>query len=519
MKKLTIILSLVLTANLALAQGFYLISTDPAEGAVNVPQSATISFTFDAPLDTTWQFGDDDEGLMPIAVLGPEPEDSVEVIEWWVSPDLTTISIQVEHYMEGNIFWLVMLAYNDIGEPLTEPVCLHYSTSGTMGPWTVSGTIDAGELDPTYTAVGLMEIPLFSDDEGGCLYAGTLVPDDSGEYTIPYVSNGIWWPVAAYDLNGDGDIDPESGDLLGFWDPDEDMQPDSLVVEDGNLTGIDMTLLDFFEVVTVHEYLPQAWELAEEWADDQELRMIGAGTDIINLDGTAPAWGYLFWSPAGEFFTNIMIMSMFSQVDTTSEIGFPNDMLPIPADFLDSDEAMTIASDNGALEFEQEYDLIERWLHGGNFYWAYPEHEEETVWMVGCLGIDPDSGEEVGLHIAMDIVTGEIVQIDWEDVNDPPAGQLPRNFELHPNHPNPFNPVTTISYELSAPAEVELVVYNIKGHAVSTLVEGPQTAGLHTLQFDGSDLPSGIYFYQLNTCEDRLPTRRFSQTRRMLLVK
>jgi hypothetical protein len=114
----------------------------------------------------------------------------------------------------------------------------------------------------------------------------------------------------------------------------------------------------------------------------------------------------------------------------------------------------------------------------------------------------------------MDIVTGEIIQIswDWEDVGDPSAEQLPRNFELYQNYPNPFNPVTTISYGLSFPAEVELVVYNINGEKIATLVDSPQTAGLHNLQFDGSDLPGGIYFY-------RLTAGSVSLTNRMLLVK
>ncbi len=88
----------------------------------------------------------------------------------------------------------------------------------------------------------------------------------------------------------------------------------------------------------------------------------------------------------------------------------------------------------------------------------------------------------------------------------------PQRVMLHPNYPNPFNPVTTITYDLALPAEVDLLVYNITGETVSTLVDGPQSAGTHSLQFDGSDLPSGIYFYRL-TVDD------FSKTQRMLLVK
>jgi len=96
--------------------------------------------------------------------------------------------------------------------------------------------------------------------------------------------------------------------------------------------------------------------------------------------------------------------------------------------------------------------------------------------------------------------------------DDVASTTTPQTVTLEQNHPNPFNPVTTISYGLTSPAEVELVVYNIAGETVSTLVDGPQTAGMHSLQFDGSNLPSGIYFYRLST-ED------FSRTQRMLLVK
>ena len=516
MKKLTIILSLVLTASLALAQGFQVISTVPAEATVNVPLNLTVSFTFSEPIDTSYHFETDDDEILPIGLLGPEPFDSAEVVSWEMSPDLTTIYFDVTHTDNTDFFWLIIGAFNGEGNPLNQPACLHYSTTGDLGPWTVSGTISIDEGEPTHAVVGLMDCSVFDQGEdGGSLYAGTFVPDASGDYVVPYVRNGVFWPIAAYDLNGDGEIDPDTGDLLGFWDPDEDSQPDSVIVADGNLTGIDMTLLDFlFEEVTVHEYLPQAWELADEWADDQELHFIASATDVINIDGTSPAWVYLFFAPGEEFFTEIMISSFFAEVDTMQDIELPTNMIPIPEDFVDSNEAMTIAYENGGMEYENDYNMEERWLHGGNIFWHYPDYPDEVAWVASYGGYDPDSGEEVTLHIAMDIVTGEIIQIswDWEDVGDPSAEQLPRNFELYQNYPNPFNPVTTISYGLSFPAEVELVVYNINGEKIATLVDSPQTAGLHNLQFDGSDLPGGIYFY-------RLTAGSVSLTNRMLLVK
>ena len=95
---------------------------------------------------------------------------------------------------------------------------------------------------------------------------------------------------------------------------------------------------------------------------------------------------------------------------------------------------------------------------------------------------------------------------------EPLLNELPPTVVLLPNYPNPFNPVTTISYELAAPQQVELAVFNISGEIVTTVVDDLQTTGLHTVQFDGSYLPSGIYFYRLNSVH-------FSQTNRMLLVK
>jgi flagellar hook assembly protein FlgD len=60
--------------------------------------------------------------------------------------------------------------------------------------------------------------------------------------------------------------------------------------------------------------------------------------------------------------------------------------------------------------------------------------------------------------------------------------------------PNPFNPVTTITYGLDKAGEVKISVYNIAGELVETLVDGYQSAGYHQIEFNGKNLASGIYF-------------------------
>jgi len=76
---------------------------------------------------------------------------------------------------------------------------------------------------------------------------------------------------------------------------------------------------------------------------------------------------------------------------------------------------------------------------------------------------------------------------------------LPTGFALTQNYPNPFNPTTTIQYSIAKTGMVELRVYDMLGRMVSTLVQGEQTAGAHSVVFHASHLTSGVYFYTLKS--------------------
>jgi hypothetical protein len=92
-----------------------------------------------------------------------------------------------------------------------------------------------------------------------------------------------------------------------------------------------------------------------------------------------------------------------------------------------------------------------------------------------------------------------------------PIGQAVE-FRLDQNFPNPFNPSTTIKYELPRSSDVKLSVFDLLGREVSVLVDERREAGVHEVKFDGSGLSSGVYFY-------RLSAGRFVQTLKLLLVK
>lgn len=85
-------------------------------------------------------------------------------------------------------------------------------------------------------------------------------------------------------------------------------------------------------------------------------------------------------------------------------------------------------------------------------------------------------------------------------------------FQLYQNYPNPFNPTTRISYQLKERSFISLKVFNILGREVTILVNEEKPAGRYEVNFDGSSLSSGIYFYQLHT-------RESLQTRKMILIK
>lgn len=91
-------------------------------------------------------------------------------------------------------------------------------------------------------------------------------------------------------------------------------------------------------------------------------------------------------------------------------------------------------------------------------------------------------------------------------------GSLPVDFSLGQNYPNPFNPTTLIRFDLPASGHAQLVIYDLTGRTIQTLLDGNLTAGSHQVLFDGSRLSSGVYLY-------RLETVGYRSTRKMMLVK
>ena len=94
---------------------------------------------------------------------------------------------------------------------------------------------------------------------------------------------------------------------------------------------------------------------------------------------------------------------------------------------------------------------------------------------------------------------------------------IPNIFALHPAYPNPFNPVTTLRYDLPEQTQITLTIYDLMGREVTQIVNTTKEPGLKSVQWDATDsfgkpVSAGVYLYQIRAGE-------FVQTRKMVLLK
>jgi hypothetical protein len=90
--------------------------------------------------------------------------------------------------------------------------------------------------------------------------------------------------------------------------------------------------------------------------------------------------------------------------------------------------------------------------------------------------------------------------------------ELPNSFSLEQNYPNPFNPATTIEFSIANREQVTLKIYNALGELVETLINENLEAGNYKINFNGSNLTSGMYIYHIQAGS-------FSASKKMMLVK
>lgn len=123
------------------------------------------------------------------------------------------------------------------------------------------------------------------------------------------------------------------------------------------------------------------------------------------------------------------------------------------------------------------------------------------------IGFRADAANSVWSYIYLDDVTifSSLTGVEEVDFN-------PNEFKLAQNYPNPFNPITNIKYSVASSQHVTIKVINVLGKEVAVLVNEKKETGTYTAEFKTTGLPSGLYFY-------RMETGGFVQTKKMMLVK
>jgi hypothetical protein len=146
-----------------------------------------------------------------------------------------------------------------------------------------------------------------------------------------------------------------------------------------------------------------------------------------------------------------------------------------------------------------------RWMF---MYQAPADTTEDTLFSVGNSadgnGVPPGDAFNFGENFIVDLFEDSSLSVSDE--------RVPGMFELFQNYPNPFNPETKISFTLQVSGYTSLKIYDVSGREVAILFQEMKPPGSYTVTWSGSGYSSGIYLY-------RLTTEKFSETRKMLLLK
>ena len=187
--------------------------------------------------------------------------------------------------------------------------------------------------------------------------------------------------------------------------------------------------------------------------------------------------------------------------------AYPKEVVSVNADYVHNNGMIKV---NGELEVGAAAVVVEGnvipELKAENMEMIYNFDGVNTRILVYSLEGNSFSGEMLN-------VDANIVSIDMADADGNPiaAKWLPSNFGLNQNYPNPFNPSTTVSFTLPVTSEYELAIFNVNGQKVTTFT-GHHEAGMVEIEWNASDMASGVYFY-------RLTAGSFTDTKKMVLLK
>ena len=204
------------------------------------------------------------------------------------------------------------------------------------------------------------------------------------------------------------------------------------------------------------------------------------------------------WSPAFEFQTAEPYIEL--QIpDANSKWRRGLEYYITWTDIIDEDVVLELFKSD---EFLSVIDTV---TNTGAYKWSIPIHlDAASDYKIKIYSVEHP--EVSDMSDSPFLISDTDTQVETDD-------RAPTTFTLSQNHPNPFNPTTQIHYQIPTTAHVTLKVFDIRGSLIRTLVDDVQSANHYSIDFNGSDLPTGVYLYTLNV------GNQFFDTKKMLFVK
>jgi hypothetical protein len=207
----------------------------------------------------------------------------------------------------------------------------------------------------------------------------------------------------------------------------------------------------------VTDYTGAAHVTISEQPTDQTVTEGSTATFSVSVNGTAP-FSY-FWYKNGDFITNTTNTSSTTSTYTTPTLN---------------------TSDNK------------------NRYY--------------CLITNCNNLFEAQTSVAVLTVETKVGVREYSD-------RIPKTYSLFQNYPNPFNPISSIKYALPSESRVLLTIYNMLGQRIATLVDGRQSAGFKSVNWNAGGVASGLYIYRIEATSVSDPSKTFVQVRKMALIR
>jgi hypothetical protein len=497
----------MLLAAVALAGAQVTVSgTSPANNATNVGINTTISISFSAAIDTTLGFDNKDNVFTNVS--------NVNGIVW--SSDRRTVYVSAVLEPSTVYFVLVMSVIPAGGGYLQTPYAFYFTTASSFpsNAYAVSGSVTPGTtgVSGANALVILNPVPFGGGDP---MPSAGAVCDGAGNFTIPYVPAGKWYPLAAKDADMNGEIDPSLGDPIAYGD--------SVTVISSNVSGLTLVFKNFVAprymdvrdpiLAYASSHLPSnrelrgvfAWDLdtlarSDDWqfvytVAGSSTQMAIRGDMFGVIEDQVQGWMSPYsWRPITNLLSAALPDSVIARADRLGGSTFRKSPPPDPqAEF----QVYLRGGDMRNTEFQWLITDTSKNYWGASYQWVKRITQDSSAFLFGK-------------QFLADFTTGQILQVTG--VEEQEVMSLPGRFVLEQNYPNPFNPTTVLSYQLATAGHVTLAVYDLLGRQVALLVNGEVVAGVHRTEFNAADLPSGVYIA-------RMQAGGISESRKMVLMR